>query len=117
MKVSWKTTYNTLNHATDRTHGAYDPDFDVTLKGIRPDWFKRNLRELLVDAATAGEDRPKGNLGYRLRELTTLGSKSYDRVFHDTVGKLRPTWFEPTQQEDARAATKAQLLQLAASGL
>jgi hypothetical protein len=88
-----------LRHYTSKSSGSYCPEFDKTIKKLRPDWFvsaAKTMRKRLIAIAKSGAKKPnskKTKEGRLLSNYTKKYSGSYCPEFDELIRKLRPDWF------------------------
>lgn len=90
---------------------SYDSEFDLTIRKIRPDWFKKNLQqtfEELSEIAKSGVDKPTGGHNQLARKLVYMGKRQPELV--DKLKSIRPDWFDTVKNK------KEQLLEMAKNG-
>jgi hypothetical protein len=102
-----------ISHYTRESSASYDPEFDKTIRLLRPDWFI-NTSELrkheLLQLAKSNVSRLPQKYLKRFGYYTNVRSPYYDAKFVLEVRKIRPDWFiKPT------AIAKSQLITLAKS--
>lgn len=96
-----------LSDYTKKSSRTYDESFAKLIKQLRPDWFfsrteiANQKKQELIRMAKNGEKRPshdKTKLGQALSNYTRKSSMAYDPVFDKLIRKLRPDWFEHSNQ-------------------
>ena len=106
-----------LSNYTRESSPTYCPEFDKTIRKLRPDWFESTsqiMKLKLIEMAKSGEKRPnnkKTKEGNALSCYTIKSSNVYCPEFDKTIRKLRPDWFESTSQ-----IMKLKLIEMAKSG-
>jgi superfamily II DNA or RNA helicase len=79
---------------------SYDPDFDLQIRKLAPDWFREVVlakkKEDLLAMARNGEERPRQDtpLGNVLGNYTRSTNCTYDPDFDQQIRKLAPEWFK-----------------------
>ena len=107
-----------LRHYTSKSSGSYCPEFDKTIKKLRPDWFvsaAKTMRKRLIAIAKSGAKKPNSKKTKEGAALYRYTSKSlinyYCPVFDKTIKKLRPDWFVSTAK-----TMRKRLIAIAKSG-
>jgi hypothetical protein len=90
-----------LSDYTNESGFYYCPNFDKSIRKLRPDWFESTsiiMKQKLIAIAKSGAKRPhcKTKEGYALDNYTRKNSSSYCLEFDKTIRKLRSDWFEST---------------------
>ena len=88
-----------LSNYTRESSPTYCPEFDKTIRKLRPDWFESTsqiMKLKLIEMAKSGEKRPnnkKTKEGNALSCYTIKSSNVYCPEFDKTIRKLRSDWF------------------------
>jgi hypothetical protein len=104
---------------TTSGQSAYDSEFDIKVRNLRPDWFANTAnenKELLLERAAKGESRPSQctKLGACLCNYVNKNNNCYDLEFDVKIRKLRLDWF--VSQSDIVKEKKERLLKMARNG-
>ena len=99
-----------LNRFTNPHCEYHDPEFTKEIKSIRPDWFKKTNREILLQMAKDGKPKPIGtNLWKSLTSFMNPNCLSYDPIFTKDIKNINPEWFK-------KESHKETLMQMAKEG-
>jgi hypothetical protein len=87
-----------LRSYTNKSQSTYCPNFDKTIRKLRPDWLESTsqiMKQKLIEIAKNKEDRPKQNTkeGRALRSYTNKSSDCYCEKFDKIIRSLPIFWF------------------------
>jgi hypothetical protein len=82
-----------------------DPEFNSTLRQLRPDWFldyTQIKKEKILALAMSGKNKPKrtifdseqAELAVALNNYTNKNKNGFDLLFTEKIRNLRPDWFK-----------------------